>query len=485
MVLVDPSDAHATQLGLDDVIDTRLEPLDDDCRHLLAVASVLGAQGDVGTLAEVAGLLPERAEDLLLQGEAAGVCRVEGPRYRFDHPLLVAALARAIKPSERCRLHVRMADALARRPAPPALDIASHLRDAGALAPLAARQRWGAEAAERAMELGAWGDAVAAFTLALDDGASDELPPARRLSLHAGAVRASAADHDLESCERFARIAIDLARELGDLNTWCDVIADLGHARVRVVRGGEAMRVADLEELLSVVGDDHFRLRARVTALLAEACFAAFDFERGLAFAEEASRLAEAAGDDEVLAFALFVLGLQHQGRFELEESERCFTESVELAHGDFAGGVWSRGRLPSAQWLRGDLRAAAASARIAEAGAADIPDWAELSLITAWRANVEGAAGRFGDAERMAERALVLQRRCDYAFASIVAQPVLAIARAMRGNLDGARRGLGELARAPTQPVDRSAGRARVGSRRRRRRRAARAAAESLAGDP
>ena len=104
------------------------------------------------------------------------------------------------------------------------------------------------------------------------------------------------------------------------------------------------MRVADLEELLSVVGDERFTLRARVTALLAEACFAAFDFERGLAVAKEASRLAEAAGDDEVLAFALFVLGLQHQGRFELEESERCFTESV--ARGDFAGGAWSRGRL-------------------------------------------------------------------------------------------------------------------------------------------
>jgi class 3 adenylate cyclase len=443
VVLVDPSDAHATQLGLDDVIDTRLDALDEECRGLLAVASVLGAQGDVGTLAEAADQPLERVEDLLLQGEEAGVCRVEGPRYRFDHPLLVAAVTRAIRPRERGLLHVRLADTLAHRAAPPALEIASHLRDAGALAPLDARRRWGAEAAARAMELGAWADAVAAFTLALDDGVSDELPAERRLSLWAGAVRASAADHDLDSCERFARTAIDLARELGDLDTWCDVIADLGHARVRVVRGGEAMRVADLEELLAVVGEEQFRLRARVTALLAEACFAAFDFERGLAFAEEASHLADEAGDDEVLAFALFVLGLQHQGRFELDESERCFHKSVEYAHGDFAGGTWSRGRLPSAQWLRGDLRAAAASARLAEAGAADSTDWAELSLVTAWRANVEGAAGRFGEAERTAERALVLQRRCDYAFTSIVAQPVLAIARSMRGNLDGARRGL------------------------------------------
>ncbi len=444
VVLVDPSDTQASRLGLDDVIDTRLAALDDECRDILAVASVLGARGDVATLAEATGRLQEQVEDILLAAESAGVCRVEGLRYAFDHPLLVAALTRTMKPRQRCLLHVRLADALAKQPIPPALDIASHLRDAGSMAPIDARRRWGAEAAERAMELGAWGDAVAAFALALDDDAADGLSPERLLSLGAGAVRASAADHDLESCERFARPAIDLARQLGDLDTWCEVISDLGHARVRVVGGGEAMRVADLEELLAVVGDDGLTLRARVTALLAEACFAAFDFERGLGYAREASRLAHVADDDEVLAFVLFVLGLQHQGRFELEESERCFSDSVEHARAKgFAGGAWSRGRIPSAQWLRGELDAASASAQRAEADAAATLGWAEMSLIAAWRANIDGAAGRFGEAEKAAERALVLQRRCDYAFTSIVAQPVLAIARAMRGNLDGARRGL------------------------------------------
>ena len=39
----------------------------------------------------------------------------------------------------------------------------------------------------------------------------------------------------------------------------------------------------------------------------------------------------------------------------------------------------------------------------------------------------------------------LVLQRRSDYAFTQIVANPPLAIARAMRGNLEGAHRGLDE----------------------------------------
>ena len=91
--------------------------------------------------------------------------------------------------------------------------------------------------------------------------------------------------------------------------------------------------------------------------------------------------------------------------------------------------------------------------------------DWAELSLIAAWRSSIEGAAGRFGDAEREAERALVLQRRCDYAFASIVAQPVLAIVRAMRGNLDGARRGLASWREAaPSRWIDQLDAGLRVG---------------------
>ena len=456
VVLVDTSDTQPSRLGLDDVIDTRLDALDEECRGILQVAAVLGAQGGLATLAAATYRSQEQVEDILLRAEEAGVCRVEGSRYEFDHPLLVAALTRPMKARERTLLHVRLAETLASQPSPPALDIAGHLRDAGSMAPLDARQRWGAEAAERAMDLGAWGDAVAAYSLVLEDGAADGLPASRRLSLEAGAVRASAADHDLESCERFAPTAITLARELDDLDTWCDVITDLGHARVRVVRGGQAMRVADLEELLSVVGEERLALRARVTALLAEAYFAAFDFEPGLRYARDASALAHTAGDDEVLAFVLFVLGLQHQGRFELAESEQCFEESIEHAGDKFAGGLWSRARLPSALWLRGDLGAASDAARRAESLAADRADWAEMSLITAWRSSIEGAAGRFGDAEREGERALVLQRRCDYAFASIVAQPVLAIVRALRGNLDGARRGLASWREtAPSRWID------------------------------
>ncbi len=58
------------------------------------------------------------------------------------------------------------------------------------------------------MELGAWGDAVAGFALALDDGLDQGFAPEDRVDLYTQAARAGAADHDLESCERFGLAAV-------------------------------------------------------------------------------------------------------------------------------------------------------------------------------------------------------------------------------------------------------------------------------------
>ena len=74
------------------------------------------------------------------------------------------------------------------------LDVAAHLRDAGDQAPAVARRQWCAAAGERAVELGAWSDAVAAFTAALEDGGADDLEPSRLLALHVSAATASGAD---------------------------------------------------------------------------------------------------------------------------------------------------------------------------------------------------------------------------------------------------------------------------------------------------
>lgn len=438
--------AEMARLSLDEIVDERASALGEPCRELLAVASLLGTEGAITVLAAAVDQSREEVEDLLYEADAAGVCHVDGERYRFDHPLLVPALARRFSPRQRRRLHADLAAAMTRISPPPVLDIAANLRAAGSLATEDDRRRWGVAAAMRAAEVGAWGDAVAAYSLALDDGLDEGLPVEERIRLYVQASHAAAADHDLESCERFSLAAVRLARELDDLDSWCAAISELGHARVRVAPGGVAEPVAELGEFIEAAGERQPRLRARALGLMAEVSFAAFDFDAGLAYAQKARALAEEAGDDDVLAFVLFALGLQHQGRLELDDSDRCFADSVR--HGDatrsFVSG-WARARLPSTRWLRGELMDAGRAADLAEPLAEERMDWAELSLLSAWRANVAGAMGRFAAAEDLAERALALHRRSDYEFTQIVANPPLAIARAMRGNVEGAHRGLDE----------------------------------------
>ena len=118
VVLGDPRELAAARLDVDDVIDTRLDALDEGDRAILAVAAVLGPEGDLAGLAEVIGSEPEEVEAALLRGEAAGLCHLRGDRYTFDQPLVAAVLGRSIS-ARRCqRLHLRLAEALAGRPEP-------------------------------------------------------------------------------------------------------------------------------------------------------------------------------------------------------------------------------------------------------------------------------------------------------------------------------------------------------------------------------
>ncbi len=446
VVLREAGAASAARLGLGDVIDVRLEVLSPTCRDLLQVASVLGPSGDIAAIAEVTGTAPDTVAAALAEASAAGVCDAGATRYRFDHPLLSAALNRSLTSARRRQLQLAFAGVVARRTPSSPLEVARRLQAAGDLATVEDRRRWGVAAAERAADLGAWGDAVAAYELALGDGGDDGFDDEQLLGLYTGAARASAADHDLDSCERFARPGVALARERRDLERWCDMVVQLAHARVRVVRGGRNAAMDEVAEFIAAAGDGVPHLRARATAMLAEGHFAAFDFDGGLAQARKARALAEAAGDDTVLSEVLFALGLQHQGRFELDDSDWCFEASI--AHGEraeAAATAWSRARLPSARWLRGDLAGARNAARDAEEAATRRSDWAELSLVVAWSSAIAVAAGRFDDAVALAERAMAVQRRCDYAFTPLVAQPPRAIARAMLGDVAGAHRSLDE----------------------------------------
>jgi class 3 adenylate cyclase len=435
-----PGVVERARLSLDDAVEQRVDGLSEPCRTLLTVAAVIGHRGRVDVLAAVAGSSVDDTEELLAEAEDAGALHLDELHYAFDDPLLPAALTRAVLPSRRRRLHGEIADTLAALDGSSALAIAGHLQVAGQPDPDACR-RWGLAAASEAMTLGSWGDAAAGFVLALERGHAGDDDADLRLGLCVQAASAFALDHDQENCERYGGLAIELARAAGDLETWCTALSELTHARIRIAAGGSMLETDDLRELLLAAGDHEPHLRARVLALLAEIHFIAFDYGPGQAYADEACRLAEEAGDDDLIAFVRFAEGLQHQGRLDLDASDRSFQLSIEHADRSPHSLVraWARARIPSARWIRGALEAARTAAEEAEELAEDAQDWAELSLVSAWRANIAGASGNFAEAELLAERALVRHRRSDYGFTPVVAYPALAIARAMRGDVGGA----------------------------------------------
>lgn len=445
VVADDPAATQSARLRLDDVVDLRLDRLGPATRDLLRIAAVVGDTGDLDVLATVAGLDRVDVERLLAPAEHAGVCWLVDEGYRFDHPLVAAALSRRFSRAERRALHHATARALAAVDPPPALEVAAHLRAAGPLATAEERRCWGVRAARRAEELGAWGDAAAALELAL--GADAAVASDERLRLHLDATHAFFADHDLEGVERHGAVAVGLARDLGDLEGWCEAVVTMAHAHIREVRAGGRAPTDRLTEFLEDAPDAPVGLRARVLGLLAEVHFAALDFDRGREHARAARALAREAGDEELSSFVAFAEGLQHQGHFDLDAAERCFEQSVrhaDAADGSAAGG-WARGRLASNHWLRGDVGRARRAADDAEDAAARAQDWAELSLMAAWRAAIAATETRLGDAVQLAERALAFHRRSGYAFSAVLAYPVLASSLTARGDPDGAHRSLDE----------------------------------------
>ena len=129
----------------------------------------------------------DEVEDLLTVADERGVCHLDGHRYRFDHPLRGGP--RPAPPAGASAAALAIAAALAELVPSGAVEISSHLRAAGELAPPDDRRRWGVEAAEEALALGAWGDAAAGFALALDDDLAVGFPPKRGSSCCSGPRR--------------------------------------------------------------------------------------------------------------------------------------------------------------------------------------------------------------------------------------------------------------------------------------------------------
>lgn len=208
-----------------ELLERRLQRLDEPSRRLLAVAAVLGADLDHRTLQRALGVPEDTVLDALDRTIAAGILVETGEGYSFGHDLLRAAAYHRLNLARRHRLHGIVADALAG--ASPAT-VAYHL--------IRGSEPWRAVA------------------------------PLRDAARQATAVFANAAARD-----RYAQ-AIALARrhpDRVDRATFAALLEELGDLAIRT--GDACTGAAHLQEALAVridLGDEQAVLRVRGLAAL-------------------------------------------------------------------------------------------------------------------------------------------------------------------------------------------------------------------------
>ncbi len=283
-------------------------------RHLLDVMSVLGPC-DVDELLVVAGLGSVQIETTLEQVEDAGLLRIVGDRYVFDHSLTQEAVYADLSATRRRRLHHQVGAALERRGdrAQPgrAADIARHFRLGGAAARSlphavgAGRQAESvfayAEAEQQyrqALDV-ATGDGAQALDVATGDGAQAvEAEVWERL----GVVLTAQARYD-EAFEALERAVLGYASwpdPAGVDRTEADIA--MAYFRCGAPVQGIARLAAHLDSLAPIDDQQRRSGRAALQLALARLYYANAQYRECRAAAERGAALCRANDDVRLLA---------------------------------------------------------------------------------------------------------------------------------------------------------------------------------------
>ena len=368
--------------GVRSVVAERLGRLSDDCRRVLAVASVVGREFASDVLTRAANAQPEATLHVLGEALAANALATmpSAPgQFRFAHALVREVLYDELSIDDRVRLHCAVAEALEAIHAPELdrrlAELAHHFFHAAPGGSAAKAVDYAARAAERAVAELAYEEAGRLYEMAVT---AHELQPGAdalvrcELLLGLGAAQASANDM-ISAKETFVRTAdVARSRDLADQLAR----AALGYGgSIVALPADDARMVPLLEGALVAVGQNGGVLRARLLARLACAdvrpsCgLEAVDLARRLddpatlAWTLQA-RLVLAWGPDDVdelLALAEEIIGAAERAR-DLEQALNGHLIRLELlvtlgriaaAHDELAVAtrLAHELRLPSARW--------------------------------------------------------------------------------------------------------------------------------------
>lgn len=430
------SGASIRDLGVPDsiqrIVDRRLEELDDDCREILAAASVIGREFDVATLArvrsrEASQALPDVLDDVLPSLDAAirgGILEdaAEVRSFRFTHALFRDAIYRRQDLAARARRHRWTAEALEAEPRSHPLtrvaELAEHFFVGGVAEKAVLYCERAGDAALRAFAYESavrlYGRALEALRLAAEPCRATEV------RLCAALAEAHWKLGNLAECTASGQRATDLARELGDAELLARAALSYGQqtAAPRNVATWEPFDssvLRNLEEALTRLPPGPGELRARVLSRLAWALYYAHEpGERWLELSEQAVEMARAAGSHRSLLSVLHERHIAmmtprlHAARVrvadEMESVARLHEERDSLAVVRELQG-WNH--LEAGDASATDVAMAEFAALAVELGE---PAWRWVDLL--WRGTRATMTGRFAEAEATLEQMRELGRR-------------------------------------------------------------------------
>jgi tetratricopeptide (TPR) repeat protein len=396
-----------------EVIRRRVDRLRPECRALLAIAAVAGADFEVGCVQRAADR--PLAETLTLLDEAALAGLVETRpdgrgRYAFCHSLIRRVLYDQLTPLRRIELHRRLGEVLETLYGPARDDhlaeLAHHFYEASLDGNADRAVDYATRAAAHALQRVAYEEAVSHFARALSALDAKGADERRRCELLAALGDAQMQAGESNLAKRTLREAADLARQLGAGELLARVALAFGWW---VEPGKTDHYLVDLlEEAARMLPPDDSALRARVLAHLAAELWYTGTPERRTTLSQEAVAMARRVGDTRALTFALSSRHLALWGPANVEERLAVAGEVVQRATaiGDtervMQGRVWQ-----VVDFLElGDIQAVDVGIALCERLADDLRQpgyhwWVEI--FRGMRALLDG---RFGAAETLIHQA-------------------------------------------------------------------------------
>ncbi len=329
------------------IIGRRLGRLDENEKRVLAAAAVVGRCFSFQLLSAVH---PIDIDELFAVVEKAQRMAIivpssEGPEtpFTFAHELVRQTLLAGISAPRKQRLHAVVADAIERLN-PDAVneragEVADHLLKAGSFADRRKLVHYLALAGKGALEAAAFEEAQRNFQSALSHQSGEEFR--ERADLLASLAMAELALERWDAALANLREVLEIYTNLGDRELTGKSFAELADAFIWVGRSREASETA--RRGLAYLGADVSANRARLFAVLGEACAATAEHEPAQEALQEALTIASKLADPKLEARVLGARSIVNLHFFRLKEAAADGFLSEQLAGSEST--PWQRAR--------------------------------------------------------------------------------------------------------------------------------------------